>query len=79
MILQWTPLLWQAGGSEITEDQTRVLLNSPAGVQALALWRRLYDDLKFITFGISHDIGFASQRLAMVMGMAPGTARATGR
>lgn len=67
MILQWTPFLWQAGGSEISPDQTHVLFNSPAGVQALTLWRTLYQDLNFSTFGIAHDIGFASQRLAMVM------------
>jgi multiple sugar transport system substrate-binding protein len=67
MILQWTPFLWQAGGAEIDADQTHVLFNSIAGVQALTLWRTLYQDLNFGTFGIAHDIGFASQRLAMVM------------
>jgi multiple sugar transport system substrate-binding protein len=67
MILQWTPFLWQAGGVEINADQTHVLFNSDAGVQALTLWRTLYQDLNFSTFGIAHDIGFVSQRLAMVM------------
>ncbi len=67
MILQWTPFLWQAGGAEIDADQTHVLFNSTSGVQALTLWRTLYQDLNFSTFGIAHDIGFASQRLAMVM------------
>jgi multiple sugar transport system substrate-binding protein len=67
MILQWTPFLWQAGGTEINADQTHVLFNSNAGVEALTLWRTLYDDMNFSTFGIAHDIGFAAQRLAMVM------------
>ena len=67
MILQWTPFLWQAGGSEINADQTHVLFNSDAGVRALTFWRTLYEDLNFSMFGIAHDIGFASQRLAMVM------------
>jgi ABC-type glycerol-3-phosphate transport system substrate-binding protein len=67
MILQWTPFLWQAGGAEINAAQTHVLFNSPAGVAALTLWRTLYDDVNSSTFGIAHDIGFASQRVAMVM------------
>lgn len=67
MILQWTPFLWQAGGAEINADQTHVFFNSNAGVQALTLWRTLYENENFSTFGIAHDIGFASQRLAMVM------------
>ncbi len=67
MILQWTPFLWQAGGAEMNPDQTHVSFNSSAGVRALALWRTLYEEMNFSTFGIAHDIGFASQRLAMVM------------
>ena len=67
MILQWTPFLWQAGGVEVDANQSRVLFNSDAGVRALTLWRTLYQDLNFSTFGIAHDIGFASQRLAMVL------------
>jgi multiple sugar transport system substrate-binding protein len=67
MNLQWTPFLWQAGGTEITEDQTRVLFNSDAGVQALALWKSIYHDLNFSRYGLSHDVGFASGNLAMIM------------
>ncbi len=67
MNLQWTPFLWQAGGREIAPDQSRVLFDSDAGVKALALWKSMYDDMHFSTFGIAHDIGFASQKLAMIM------------
>ena len=67
MILQWTPFLWQAGGEEINSEQTRVLFNSDAGVRALAFWKRLYDEMDFGKVAIGHDIGFASQRFAMIM------------
>jgi multiple sugar transport system substrate-binding protein len=67
MMLQWTPFLWQAGGTEINHDQTKVLFNSEAGIQALSLWKALYDDMDFSRFALAHDIGFASGKLAMVM------------
>jgi ABC-type glycerol-3-phosphate transport system substrate-binding protein len=67
MILQWTPFLWQAGGREMKPDQSGVLFNSEAGVQALSLWKWLYDTEEFSKFGIAHDLGFASERLAMVL------------
>jgi multiple sugar transport system substrate-binding protein len=67
MNLQWMPFLWQAGGTEMSADRRRVLWNSPQGVQALSLWKTLYDDMKFRSFGIQHDIGFASGKLAMIM------------
>jgi multiple sugar transport system substrate-binding protein len=67
MNLQWMPFLWQAGGTEMTPDRKRVLWNSEPGAQALSLWKRLYDTMDFRTFGIQHDIGFASGRLAMIM------------
>jgi multiple sugar transport system substrate-binding protein len=67
MTLQWYPFLWQAGGEEISADQSRVLFNSDAGIKALELWKGLYDDMNFSRFTIAHDIGFASRHLAMVM------------
>ncbi len=67
MMLQWTPFLWQAGGREIDSTQTHVLFNSPAGVQALTLWKTLYTEMDFGKFAIAHDLGFASGILAMVM------------
>lgn len=67
MILQWTPFLWQAGGVEINQEQTAVLFNSDAGVQALTLWKQLYDAMDFSRFSMAHDMAFASQHVAMVM------------
>ena len=67
MILQWTPFLWQAGGSEINEEQTKALFNSEAGIKALTLWKQMYDDLKSNMFSMAHDMGFASGHLAMVL------------
>lgn len=67
MNLQWTPFLWQAGGREIDDAETQLLINSEAGVQALTLWKSLYDDLNFSRYGLAHDVGFASGNLAMIM------------
>lgn len=67
MILQWTPFLWQAGGYEINPEQTEVLFNSEAGVQALTLWKNMYEELGMRTFAMAHDMAFASQHLAMVL------------
>ncbi len=67
MILQWTPFLWQAGGYEINPEQTEVLFNSEAGVQALTLWKNMYEELGMRTFSMAHDMAFASQHLAMVL------------
>jgi multiple sugar transport system substrate-binding protein len=67
MILQWTPFLWQAGGVEMDPAGSTMLFNSEAGVQALSLWKWLYDAEEFSKFGIAHDLGFASEKLAMVL------------
>lgn len=67
MVLQWTPFLWQAGGEEINKEQTKVLYNSEAGVQALTLWRDIYRDVRFNNFSLSHDMGFSSGTIAMIM------------
>ena len=67
MLLQWTPFLWQAGGEEMNDERTKILINGEAGVQALTFWKELYDAMEFSTFALAHDLGFASQKLAMVM------------
>lgn len=67
MNLQWVPFLWQAGGEELSADGSTVLFNSQAGVSALTLWKKLYDDLDFGKFGLSHDMGFASGKIAMIL------------
>jgi multiple sugar transport system substrate-binding protein len=67
MVLQWSPFLWQAGGIEINLQQTEVLYNDSAGVAALSLWKRMYQEMQFENFSQAHDLGFASGTLAMVM------------
>ena len=67
MVLQWSPFLWQAGGHLISTDQTRVLYNEQPGIEALSFWKRIYDDLEIRNVAISHDVGFASQRFAMIL------------
>ncbi|MEW6511176.1 MAG: ABC transporter substrate-binding protein [Bacteroidota bacterium] len=67
MTLQWTPFLWQAGGVEFSPDGSEARFNSAAGVAALSLWKSIYDLEDFSKFGIAHDLGFASGKLAMVL------------
>lgn len=67
MVWQWMPFLWQAGGYMINKEQTQVLFNSQAGVQALTLWQKVYNDMHLGTFTIDYDVAFASKRLAMAM------------
>ncbi|WP_420454366.1 ABC transporter substrate-binding protein [Rubrivirga sp.] len=67
MVWQWTPFLWQAGGSLITEDQTRVLFGDEAGVQALTLWKELYEGQNQKTFSNEFMTTFASQQAAMML------------
>jgi len=67
MVLQWSPFVWQAGGTLVNEEQTKVLFNSESGIQALTLWKTLYQRLQLNRFSLAHDLGFASQSLAMVM------------
>lgn len=67
MVLQWSPFVWQAGGKIIDSNQTKVLFNSEAGVKALTLWKNIYDDLNFSNYSFTHDIGFASGSLSMIM------------
>jgi multiple sugar transport system substrate-binding protein len=67
MTLQWTTFLWQAGGSEISPDQSSARFNSEAGNAALTLWKTIYDEEDFSRFSIAHDLGFASEKLAIVM------------
>lgn len=67
MMWQWIPYLWQAGGYIVNEEQTEVLYNSEAGVQALTLWKEIYDKLNLKTFTADYDVAFASKRVAMSM------------
>lgn len=67
MIWNFLPFLWQAGGYVVTEDQSKVIYNSEAGVEALNLWKNLYNDMKLNVFTTDYDIAFASKRLAMAI------------
>lgn len=67
MVLQWSPYLWQAGGEIIDSTQSKVLFNSEAGVQALTLWKEIYDDLNFSNYSFTHDMGLASGSISMIM------------
>lgn len=67
MVWQFMPYLWQAGGYLINEEQTKVLYNSQAGVDALTLWQKIYSELNLRTFTTDFDVAFASGRLAMAM------------
>jgi multiple sugar transport system substrate-binding protein len=66
MVWQWVPFLWQSGGFVVTENQDKVLFNSNAGVEALSLWKKIFDELKLKNFSADHDIAFASKLSAMV-------------
>jgi multiple sugar transport system substrate-binding protein len=78
MNLQWVPFLWQAGGDELNDDGTRLLFDSPAGIAALTFWKRLYDDLDFGKFGLSHDMGFFSGKIAMIIRWSMGLTAVSG-
>lgn len=67
MVLQWSPFLWQAGGRLTDSLQTAVRYHDEAGVRALTLWRDLYRDMGSPAYSFGHDLGFASQNVAMIM------------
>lgn len=68
MMWQWTPFLWQAGGYLVNEDQTEVLFDSEAGVDALTLWRDIYQMQNQRTFTAEDPVTvMASQQIAMML------------
>jgi multiple sugar transport system substrate-binding protein len=67
MILQWTPFLWQAGGNLLSADKSTIHFHRDPGVKALGLWKYLYNEQEFANFSMSHDLGFASQSVAMIL------------
>ena len=67
MLLQWEPFLWQAGGTILNKKQTKAAFNTNAGIQALTLWKELYDEMNFDSFSMTHDMSFMSQTCAMIM------------
>jgi ABC-type glycerol-3-phosphate transport system substrate-binding protein len=67
MVWQWIPFLWQAGGHLVNEEQTRVLFAEEPGVEALTLWKELYDRQNQSTFSNEFMTAFISQQTAMVL------------
>lgn len=67
MVWQWMPFLWQAGGYLIDEEQSRVLYDSEAGVEALGLWKRLYDLQNQKSFSSEYQSAFYAQQGAMLL------------
>jgi len=67
MVWQWYPFLFQAGGTNINPEQTQVLYNSEAGIQALTLWKNIHKDLNLRSFTIDYEVAFASKTLAMAL------------
>lgn len=67
MVWQWFPFLWQAGGYIIDEEQTRVMFNEEPGVQALTLWKELYDAMNLRRFSSDYEATFASGQTAMIL------------
>ncbi|MFA7287978.1 MAG: ABC transporter substrate-binding protein [Melioribacteraceae bacterium] len=67
MVLQWEPFVWQAGGKIINDEQTKLLIDQAPAIEALSFWKKMYDMMHFSNFTLSHDLGFSSGTLAMVM------------
>ncbi|RJP57804.1 MAG: ABC transporter substrate-binding protein [Ignavibacteriales bacterium] len=67
MVWQFHPFLWQAGGYKIDLEQTHVMYHEEAGVQALQLWKDIYQKLRLDVFTPDYDVAFASKNLAMAM------------
>lgn len=67
MVWQFYPYLWQAGGYIVDSEQKEVLYNAEEGIQALSLWKKIYDELKLRSFTTDFDVAFASKHLAMAM------------
>jgi multiple sugar transport system substrate-binding protein len=65
MIMQWTPFVWQEGGEIFYQNQP--VFNSQAGIHALNLWKKLYQDQHFERFSMAHDMGFMSQTVGMIL------------
>lgn len=67
MVWQWMPFLWQAGGYLIDLPQTEVLYGEEPGVEALGLWKRLYDLQNQKSFTNEYQSAFVSQQGAMML------------
>lgn len=68
MMWQWIPFIWQAGGYLINEAQTEVLFDHTPGIQALRLWKDLYDTQHLRSFNTQEPLTpFVSGQVAMML------------
>jgi len=54
-VWHWDPLLWQKGGSILTEDGSKAAFNSPEGVEALELFAGMAVDDKSVYLDIQNS------------------------
>ncbi|HLT46927.1 MAG TPA: ABC transporter substrate-binding protein [Rubricoccaceae bacterium] len=66
LVMQWSPYLWMAGGS-LVDSTGAAGYAGEAGVQALTLWRDLYEDMGRPHYSFGHDGCFVAQACAMIM------------
>jgi len=68
MMWQWTPFLWQAGGYLVDEEQTEILWGRQPGIDALSLWKSIYEIQNQRTFTSGDPLTvMASQQIAMML------------
>lgn len=68
MMWQWTPFLWQAGGYLVDEEQTEILWGRQEGIEALSLWKSIYEIQNQKTFTSGDPLTvMASQQIAMML------------
>jgi ABC-type glycerol-3-phosphate transport system substrate-binding protein len=67
MMWQWTPFLWQAGGYLVNEAQTEVLFGKEPGVEALTLWKEIYEAQNQRSFTNDPLTAFTSKQAAMIL------------
>lgn len=68
MMWQWTPFLWQAGGYLVNEEQTEIYWDRQPGVEALSLWKSIYEVQNQRTFTSEDPLTvMASQQIAMML------------
>jgi multiple sugar transport system substrate-binding protein len=68
-VWHWDPLLWQKGGSILTEDGSKAAFNSPEGVEALELFAGMAVDDKSVYLDIQNSAYtnlFNSGRIGML-------------
>lgn len=67
MMWQFLPFVWQAGGYMVNESSTRAIYDEEAGVQALTLWKDIYEAHNQRTFANEAIVAFASKQASMIL------------